>query len=104
VQLHACKPEQNYSSTPRCSVDDGCVLFDAFSSLRDLKLEVYCASDISTDPDTRCSTGGFVLAEGAISWRSRLLPTVATSTLEAEYVADDRGAKEAPWLSLSLRH
>jgi hypothetical protein len=40
----------------------------------------------------------FLLAEGAINWGSKLLPSVATSTLEAEYMAGAWGVKEAPWL------
>jgi hypothetical protein len=40
----------------------------------------------------------FLLAGGAISWGSKVLPTVATSTMEAEYMANGNGAKEALWL------
>jgi hypothetical protein len=38
------------------------------------------------------------MAGGAISWGSKLLPTVATSTMEAEYMAHGNGVKEALWL------
>jgi hypothetical protein len=63
-------------------------------------IEGYCDSDNAADPDKRRSTGGyvFVLAGRAISWGSKLLPTVARSTLEAEYLASAWGAKEALWL------
>lgn len=46
-----------------------------------------CDADWAGDPSTRRSTTGyiFVLAGGAISWRSRLQPTVALSSTEAEY-------------------
>ena len=66
----------------------------------DLVIQGYCDSDYAADPDKRRSTGGFVflLAGGAISWASKLLPTVATSTLEAEYMASAWSAKEALWL------
>jgi len=66
----------------------------------DFKLEGYCDSDYAADPDKRRSTGGYVflLAGSAVSWGSKLLPTVATSTLEAEYMASAWGAKEALWL------
>jgi hypothetical protein len=39
-----------------------------------------------------------MLAGGAITWSSKLLPTVATSTMEAEYMAHGNGTKEALWL------
>jgi hypothetical protein len=38
------------------------------------------------------------MAGGAISWGSKLLPTVATSTMEAEYMANGNATKEALWL------
>jgi Reverse transcriptase (RNA-dependent DNA polymerase) len=67
---------------------------------KDCKVEGYCDSNYAADPDKRRSTGGFVflLAGGAISWGSKLLPTVATSTLEAEYMASACSAKEALWI------
>jgi hypothetical protein len=34
----------------------------------------------------------------AISWGSKLLPTVVTSTMEAEYMANGNATKEALWL------
>jgi hypothetical protein len=65
----------------------------------DLKIEGYCDADFASDPDSRRSTGGYVfkLAGGAVSWGSKLLPTVATSTMEAEYMALAGGVKEAMW-------
>ncbi|RVW37486.1 Retrovirus-related Pol polyprotein from transposon TNT 1-94 [Vitis vinifera] len=50
--------------------------------------------------DSRKSTSGnvFVLGGGAISWRSIKQTCVADSTMEAEYVAASKAAKEAVWL------
>ena len=66
----------------------------------DVTLKGYCDSDYAADPDKRRSTGGyvFIITGGAISWASKLLPTVATSTLEAEYMSAAWAAKEALWL------
>ena len=71
-----------------------------FGGDTELKLEGYSDADYAADPDKRRSTGGyvFVLAHGAISWASKLLATVAASTMEAEYMAAAWAAKEALWL------
>jgi hypothetical protein len=66
----------------------------------DMALKGYSDSDFAADPDRRRSTGGyvFIYAKGAISWSSKLLTTVASSTMEAEYMAAAWAVKEALWL------
>jgi hypothetical protein len=44
----------------------------------------------------------FVVNGAAVSWQSRLQPTVATSTTEAEYMAAASMAREAVWLRKAL--
>jgi hypothetical protein len=64
----------------------------------DLLLEGFTYADYAADPDKRRSTGGcvFMLSHGAISWASKLLPTVAVCTIEAEYMAAEGGHHSAP--------
>jgi hypothetical protein len=64
----------------------------------------FCDADFAGDMDTRRSTTGyaFCLFGGAISWNSRLQPTVAVSTVEAEYMAAAAAVKEALWLRVLL--
>ena len=60
----------------------------------------YSDSDFMGDSrDTRSTTGMlFTLYGGAVSWQSRLQPTIARSTCEAEYMAANAACLEALWL------
>ena len=63
-------------------------------------LRGFCDSEYAGDVDTRRSTTGhvFIFNGGAIAWGSKLQPTVAASTAEAEYMAAGVAAKEALWI------
>jgi len=69
-----------------------------------MDLEAYCDADYAGDLDSRRSTTGYVftMGGGAISWSSRLQPTVAASTTEAEYMAAASAVKEGLWLRTLL--
>lgn len=60
----------------------------------------YTDSDWAGDLDTRRSTSGYLFSVGSavVSWSSKLQPTVALSTCEAEYIGQSNAAKEAIWL------
>jgi len=54
-------------------------------------------SSWAQDQDNCCSTSGFVfnIAGSSISWSSKKQATVATSSVEAEYIASSNATKEA---------
>jgi hypothetical protein len=67
------------------------------------QLHGYCDSNWGGDLDTRRSTTGYVFfMNGPICWRSKLQPTVALSSVEAEYMAISLATQEAVWLRLVL--
>ena len=72
---------------------------------RNEELEVYCDADYACDRDNRRSTTGYVikLAGGSVSRVSRIQPTVALSTTEAEYVAAAEVCKEVIWYRKLLK-
>ena len=59
----------------------------------------YCDADWASNIDDRRSMTGYVftLAGGAISWQTKKQPTVALSSVEAEYMAATQATKEAIW-------
>jgi hypothetical protein len=67
---------------------------------RSLKVHGFSDADFAGDVDARRSTTAYIyqLGTGAVSWRSVLQPTVAVSTMEAEYMAAAAAAQEALWL------
>ena len=64
------------------------------------KLTGFSDADWAGDINTRRSTTGYVvmLNNGAIAWRSQRQPTVALSTMEAEYMALTDATKELKWV------
>jgi hypothetical protein len=66
----------------------------------DITLTGYCDADWAGDVDSRKSTTGFVflLGSGPVSWKSKLQPTTALSTMEADYMALSSATQEALWL------
>jgi hypothetical protein len=71
-----------------------------YSGKHGLQLQGFVDSDFAGCEDSRRSTTGwvFTLAGGPISWSSQRQKTVATSTMDAEYIAGAEAAKEAVWL------
>ena len=63
-------------------------------------LKGFVDSDFAGCEDSRRSTTGwvFTLAGGPVSWNAQRQRTVATSTLDAEYIASAEAAKEAVWI------
>ena len=65
----------------------------------------YCDADWGSNVDDRRSVTGyvFIVAGGAISWQAKKQPTVALSSVEAEYMAATQATKEAIWLRLFFK-
>lgn len=65
-----------------------------------VELHGYCDSDWAGDIDSRRSTTAyvFVMAGGSVSWASKLQPTVALSSSEAEYMAACAAVQEAIYM------
>jgi hypothetical protein len=80
------------------TVDMGIVYSGRCSDTRTIK--GYCDSTWASDASTKRSVTGYVytLAGGAISWNSKLQPTVALSSTEAEYMAAAAATQDAIYL------
>lgn len=65
----------------------------------------YSDSDFASDRTDRLSILGnvFMLGNGPISWMSKKQKSVATSTMDAEYMAMCAASKQSQWLALVLR-
>lgn len=65
-----------------------------------LPLSGYSDADWAGDSQDRKSTSGFLFQVGqaTVSWASRKQNCVATSTMEAEYIALSEASSEAVWL------
>jgi hypothetical protein len=65
-----------------------------------ITLQAWSDADWAGEPDTRRSTTGYLvfLGNSPISWKSRLQPTVAASTTEAEYMAAFEACSELMYL------
>ena len=63
----------------------------------EVTLKGFADADWATDKDTRRSVTGYVFEVGgaAVTWNSKLQPTVALSTSEAEYMAASAATQEA---------
>ena len=75
------------------------------STITDVLPEAFSDADYARDTDTRRSVTGFIFFLGGapISWQSRHQPSVALSTMEAEFMAACAAAQEAVWLRQLLK-
>ena len=74
-----------------------------FSGSLGLVLELYCDADWA-DGEDRKSISAYIaiLAGGAVTWRAKKQPTVATSSTDAEYMALLQATKESIWIQRLL--
>ena len=67
-------------------------------------LRGFADADWATDTSDRKSQSGYVsmVYGGAVSWRSKKQPTIATSSCEAEIISLSMSMKEALWLRMLM--
>ncbi|KHJ40601.1 hypothetical protein D918_09376 [Trichuris suis] len=67
--------------------------------------EIHCDADWARDVDDRKSWTGITIKVGGnlVGWISRKQQCVASSTMEAEYMALAAAAKEAKWLQMMYK-
>jgi len=65
-----------------------------------MKIHCYVDSDWAGCPDTRRSTMGYVImiSNGPVSWKSKMMPMVALSSCEAEFMALSEVCRELMWI------
>ena len=69
------------------------------------RIKIYCDANWASDVDDRHSLSGMIMKLGrnTVQWYSSKQKSILTSTMEAEYVALARGAKEAIWVRMILK-
>jgi hypothetical protein len=106
VSRFAANPDQSHKAAVtrilrylRKTVNCVLVFKGAFGDLAD-----YSDADWAGDHSTRRSTSGYIFSveSAVISWSSKLQPSVALSTCEAEYIGQANATKEAIWLKRLL--
>jgi hypothetical protein len=85
----------------RSTQDQGLV----FNGMNQRGLIGYSDSDFASTRSDRLSILGnvFMVADGPVSWMSKKQKSVATSTMDAEYMAMCAAAKQSQWIALTLR-
>jgi hypothetical protein len=75
-----------------------------YSNAGNSSIQGWCDADYAGDIKSRKSTTGYVFTcnHGAVSWSSKLQPTVAQSTTEAEFMAAGAACKDALWWRKTL--
>ena len=68
--------------------------------MNNLDLVSYSDADFAGCVDSRKSTPGyiFIMADGAVSWRSVKQTLIATSTMEAEFISCFEATSQGVWL------
>jgi hypothetical protein len=75
-------------------------MFLVYDGEEELVITGYTDASFQTDQDDSKSQSGYVfmINGGAVSWKSSKQETVADSTIEAEYIAASKAAKEGVWI------
>ncbi|CAL9012844.1 unnamed protein product [Prunus brigantina] len=73
-----------------------------YGHVDNLELTCYSDSDLAGCVDDRKSTSGyiFLLAGGAVSWRSKKQNSISTSTMEAEFIGCFEATRQGLWIKI----
>ena len=95
TSFEACQPVVRVLTYLKCTPQIGI----EYSSDK-LNLHSFFYSDWAGDSDSRKLTTGYVLfaVGGPITWSSKLQPTIATSSMEAEYMVAFNAIQECVWV------
>lgn len=82
-----------------------CRVYSSIKLNKRVMAKMFSDSEFASDVISRRSVSGFILfiGSGPVCWQSKRQKSIATSTMEAEYIALFEAAKQVIWVTRLLR-